>query len=192
MTAGRLPFITGVADARFPYRNSSLSDPMDKEFDYRKQFNSLDLNALMTDSQDWWPADFGHYGPLFIRMAWHSCRHVPDRRKTRRRRIRPAAFRAAKQLVATATWTRLGACCGRSSRSTAARSPWADLMILAGNVALESMGFKTLALVAGARISGNPDSFTGAPKASGWRTIASPRTVIFRVLSARCKWVSST
>ncbi len=66
-------------DLQVLHQHSTLSNPMDKDFDYAKEFKSLDLNAvihdlhaLMTDSQDWWPADFGHYGPLFIRMAWHS------------------------------------------------------------------------------------------------------------------------
>ena len=88
------------------HQHSALSDPMGEAFDYAKEFKSLDLNAvikdlhaLMTDSQDWWPADFGHYGPFFIRMAWHSAGHVSHRRRPRRRRRRPAALRAAQQLA---------------------------------------------------------------------------------------------
>ena len=79
---------------------------MGKAFDYAKEFKSLDLNAvikdlraLMTNSQDWWPADFGHYGGLMIRMAWHSRWHVPHRRRPRRRRRGPTALRAAQQLA---------------------------------------------------------------------------------------------
>ncbi len=93
-------------DLQVLHQNSALSDPMGEAFDYAKEFKSLDLNAvikdlhaLMTDSQDWWPADFGHYGPLFIRMAWHSRGHVPHRRRARRRRSRPAALRAGQQLA---------------------------------------------------------------------------------------------
>ena len=76
---------------------------MGKEFDYAKEFKSIDYKALkkdlaavMTDSKPWWPADFGHYGPLMIRMAWHSAGHVPDRRRPRRWRQGPAALRAAQ------------------------------------------------------------------------------------------------
>ena len=88
------------------HRNSSLSDPMDEDFDYAKEFKSLDLEALikdlralMTDSQDWWPADFGHYGGLFIRMAWHSAGtyRIADGRGGARRGT--AALRAAQQLA---------------------------------------------------------------------------------------------
>ena len=87
-SAGKCPFKSGhknrdwwpdALDIEMLHRNSALSDPMGKEFDYAKEFKSLDLNAvmrdlcaLMTDSQDWWPADFGHYGGLMIRMSWHS------------------------------------------------------------------------------------------------------------------------
>ena len=77
------------------HQRSSKSNPMGEGFNYAKEFKSLDLEAvkkdltdLMTKSQDWWPADFGHYGPLFIRMAWHCSRHLPHRRRPRRRRQR--------------------------------------------------------------------------------------------------------
>ena len=88
------------------HQHSALSDPMGEAFNYAEEFKSLDLNAvikdlhaLMTDSQDWWPADFGHYGPLFIRMAWHSAGTYRIARRPRRRRRRPAALRAAQQLA---------------------------------------------------------------------------------------------
>ena len=85
------------------HQNSALSDPMDKEFDYAKEFKSLDLNAVikdlhavMTASQDWWPADYGHYGPFFIRMAWHSAGTYRIARRPRRGGLWHAAFCAAQ------------------------------------------------------------------------------------------------
>ena len=87
-------------------KNPAVSNPMGEDFDYAEAFSSLDLAAVkrdiaavLTDSKDWWPADFGHYGPLMIRMAWHSRGHLPDQRRPRRRRRRPAALRAAQQLA---------------------------------------------------------------------------------------------
>ena len=117
-SAGKCPFTGGshghtnrdwwpdALSIEMLHRNSNLSDPMGEDFDYAKEFKSLDLNAviadlraLMTDSQEWWPADFGHYGGLFIRMAWHSAGYLPHYRRPRRRRRRPAALRAAQQLA---------------------------------------------------------------------------------------------
>jgi catalase-peroxidase len=132
------------------HQHSDLSDPMGKEFDYAKEFQSLDLNAvindlraLMTDSQEWWPADFGHYGGLFIRMAWHSAGtyRIGDGRGgagSGQQRFAPlnswpdnVNLDKARRLL----WP--------IKQKYGRKISWADLMILSGNVALESMGFKT-------------------------------------------------
>jgi catalase-peroxidase len=132
------------------HQQSPLSDPMGEEFDYAKEFKTLDLKAVikdlhaaMTDSQDWWPADFGHYGPLFIRMAWHSAGtyRIGDGRGgagAGQQRFAPlnswpdnVNLDKARRLL----WP--------IKQKYGRKISWADLMILAGNVALESMGFKT-------------------------------------------------
>ncbi len=131
-------------------QRSSLSDPMGKDFDYAEAFNSLDfkalkkdIGALMTDSQDWWPADFGHYGPLFIRMAWHSAGtyRIGDGRG--------GAGRGSQRFAPINSWPD-NANLDKARRllwpikqKYGRKVSWADLIILAGNVALESMGFKT-------------------------------------------------
>ncbi len=146
------------------HRHSALSNPMGEAFDYAREFESLDLNAviqdlhaLMTDSQDWWPADYGHYGPLFIRMAWHSAGtyRIGDGRGgagAGQQRFAPlgswpdnANLDKARRLL----WP--------IKKKYGRKISWADLMILAGNVALESMGFKTFGFAGGREDTWEPE-----------------------------------
>jgi catalase-peroxidase len=171
------------------HQNSSLSNPMGAEFNYAEEFKSLDLNAvikdlhgLMTDSQDWWPADFGHYGPLFIRMAWHSAGtyRIGDGRGgagAGQQRFAPlnswpdnVNLDKARRLL----WP--------IKQKYGRKISWADLMILAGNVALESMGFKTFGFGGGREDVWEPEELFWGPEGkwladerySGDRDLASP------------------
>jgi catalase-peroxidase len=138
------------------HQHSAKSDPMGEEFDYVEEFKRLDLNAvvkdlhaLMTDSQDWWPADFGHYGPLFIRMAWHSAGTY------RTGDGRGGAGSGSQRFAPLNSWPdnvnldKARRLLWPIKQKYGRRISWADLMILAGNVALESMGFKTFGFAGG-------------------------------------------
>ena len=176
-------------DVGILHQQSNLSDPMGKGFDYAKEFKSLDLNAvvkdlhaLMKDSQGWWPADFGHYGGLMIRMAWHSAGtyRITDGRGgagAGQQRFAPlnswpdnANLDKARRLL----WP--------IKQKYGRKLSWADLMILAGNVALESMGFKTFGFAGGRSDVWEPEelywgpegSWLGDERYSGERQLAEP------------------
>ena len=172
------------------HKNSGLSDPMGKDFDYAKEFKSLDLKAvikdlraaLMTNSQEWWPADFGHYGGLMIRMAWHSAGtyRITDGRGgagAGQQRFAPlnswpdnANLDKARRLL----WP--------IKQKYGRKISWADLMILAGNVALESMSFKTFGFAGGRDDVWEPEELFWGPEGtwlgderySGERQLAEP------------------
>ena len=145
-------------------QHSAKSDPMGKNFDYAKEFKSLDYSALkkdlaaqMTDSQDWWPADFGHYGPLFIRMAWHSAgtyRTGDGRGGGGRGQQRFAPLNSWPDNVSLDKARRL---LWPIKQKYGRKISWADLMILTGNVALETMGFKTFGFAGGRADTWEPD-----------------------------------
>ena len=199
--AGKCPFTGGSRgrtnrdwwpdhlDIQVLHRNSTLSDPMGEAFDYAEEFKTLDLNAvikdlraLMTDSQEWWPADFGHYGGLFIRMAWHSAGtyRITDGRGgagAGQQRFAPlnswpdnANLDKARRLL----WP--------IKQKYGRKISWADLIVLTGNVALELMGFKTFGFAGGRADVWEPEELYWGPEGtwlgderySGERQLAEP------------------
>ena len=146
------------------HQHSSKPDPMGKGFDYAKEFKSLDYKALkkdlvelMTDSQDWWSADFGHYGPQFIRMAWHAAgtyRIHDGRGGAGRGQQRFAPLNSWPDNVNIDKSRRL---LWPIKQKYGRKISWADLLILAGNVALESMGFRTFGFGGGRADVWEPD-----------------------------------
>ena len=172
------------------HQHSSKSSPMGRDFNYRKEFKSLDfgalkkdLAALMTDSQEWWPADFGHYGPLFIRMAWHSAgtyRVGDGRGGGGRGQQRFAPLNSWPDNVSLDKARRL---LWPIKQKYGRKISWADLMILAGNVALETMGFKTFGFAGGREDVWEPDedvywggetTWLGEKRYSGKRDLENP------------------
>ncbi len=176
------------------HQHSSKSDPMDKDFNYAEAFKSLDYEALkkdladlMTDSQPWWPADFGHYGPLFIRMAWHSAgtyRIGDGRGGGGRGQQRYAPLNSWPDNVSLDKARRL---LWPIKQKYGNRISWADLMILTGNVALETMGFKTFGFGGGREDVWEPDldvnwgleeEWLGDRRYSGERDLANPLAAV--------------
>ncbi len=203
--AGKCPFTGGMRgptnrdwwpnllDLQVLHRNSDLSDPMGETFDYAAEFKTLDLNAvmndlkaLMTDSQDWWPADFGHYGGLMIRMAWHSAgtyRITDGRGGAGGGQQRFAPLNSWPDNVLLDRARRL---LWPIKQKYGRKISWADLYVLAGNAALESMGFKTFGYAGGRADEWEPQELFWGPEGtwlgderySGERELAEPLAAV--------------
>ena len=178
-------------------KNPAVANPLGEDFDYEAAFESLDLAAVkadiaavMTNSQDWWPADFGHYGPLMIRMAWHSAGTY--RSGDGRGGAGPGQHRFAPQN----SWPDNGnldkarRLLWPVKKKYGQKISWADLMILAGNVALETWASRPSASPVVAPTSGSPTpTSTGVPRPSGSATSATPVTATSTTRSPPSRWV---
>jgi catalase-peroxidase len=189
-TQGNADWWPNQLNLKILHQHSSLSNPMGEAFDYEAEFKSLDLDAvvtdltaLMTDSQDWWPADYGHYGPFFIRMAWHSAGtyRIADGRG--------GGGAGAQRFAPLNSWPDNGnldkarRLLWPIKQKYGRKLSWADLMILAGNVALDSMGFKTFGFGGGRADIWEPEediywgpeaTWLGDQRYSGERELANP------------------
>ena len=176
------------------HQHSALSNPLSASFNYAEEFKTLDLAAvkqdlyaLMTDSQDWWPADYGHYGPLFIRMAWHSAGTY------RMGDGRGGAGSGSQRLAPLNSWPdnvnldKARRLLWPIKQKYGRKLSWADLMILAGNCALESMGFKTFGFAGGREdvwepqediYWGSEDKWLGDNRYSGDRDLENPLAAV--------------
>ena len=176
------------------HQHSNKSNPMGEDFDYAKEFKTLDLDAvirdlhaLMTDSQDWWPADYGHYGPFFIRMAWHAAGtyRIYDGRG--------GAGTGAQRFAPLNSWPDNGnldkarRLLWPIKQKYGRKLSWADLIVLTGNVALESMGFKTFGFAGGRPDIWEPEEdivwgaerkWLGDERYSGERDLANPLAAV--------------
>lgn len=179
-------------------KNPDVINPLDDDFDYATAVQTLDVDAVRADivevmhtSQDWWPADFGHYGPFFIRMSWHAAGtyRVSDGRGgagAGMQRFAPlnswpdnASLDKARRLL----WP--------VKKKYGKKLSWADLIVFAGNVALEDMGgFRTAGFAFGRDDRWEPeeDVYWGGPSSSGWTTGATPASAIWRTRWPRCRW----
>ena len=181
-------------DLKILHQNSALSDPMGEDFNYAEEFKTLDLNAvlqdlheLMTQSQDWWPADYGHYGPLLIRMAWHSAGtyRIADGRG--------GAGSGAQRFAPLNSWPdnvsldKARRLLWPIKQKYGKKISWADLMILAGNVALDSMGLKTFGFGGGREDIWEPgtdiywgpeDTWLGDKRYTGDRELENPLAAV--------------
>ena len=183
-----------LLDLEILHQHSPLSNPMDDSFDYKKEFLSLDLAAvkkdlyaLMTDSKDWWPADYGHYGPLMIRMAWHSAGTY------RMQDGRGGACNGTQRFAPLNSWPdnvnldKARRLLWPVKQKYGKKLSWADLMILAGNCALESMGFQTFGFAGGREDVYEPDTdvywgseteWLGDKRYSGERDLENPLAAV--------------